>query len=232
LAEVLITLAIIGVIAAITIPSIVANHQKKTLETQFAKAYRTLQQATSLAIAEHGSMDTWDWSDADTNEKKEEFVKKYLVPYMNVVKFCPSEKPQAGMCFPDEPILNLNGTNHGNLGAKTHKQVQMVLADGANITLQIYPNCFAQQSFCMSLCMDSNGFKKPNVYGYDYHCYRYFPQTGEIAPRNLHIDGTYDEQTGRFEKRDYETISQKCKDEKDGYYCAAKIIMDGFKIDF
>ena len=38
LAEVLITLAIIGIIAAITIPSIVANHQKKALETQFTKA--------------------------------------------------------------------------------------------------------------------------------------------------------------------------------------------------
>jgi len=54
LAEVLITLAIIGVIAAITIPSIVANHQKKTLETQFAKAYRTLTNAVNLAVVDHG----------------------------------------------------------------------------------------------------------------------------------------------------------------------------------
>jgi len=83
---VLITLAIIGIIAAITIPSIVANHQKRTLETQFAKSYRTLSQAVNLAVAEHGGIETWDWKETWTAEERDAFVKKYLLPYLNQEK--------------------------------------------------------------------------------------------------------------------------------------------------
>lgn len=39
LAEVLITLAIIGVVAALTIPAIVKNYEKQVIETKLKKAY-------------------------------------------------------------------------------------------------------------------------------------------------------------------------------------------------
>ena len=45
LAEVLITLGIIGIVAALTMPSLVSYYQRKTLETQFKKAYSVLSQA-------------------------------------------------------------------------------------------------------------------------------------------------------------------------------------------
>ena len=45
LAEVLITLGIIGVVAAITLPTLIANYQKKVLETQYKVAVTTLSQA-------------------------------------------------------------------------------------------------------------------------------------------------------------------------------------------
>ena len=95
LAEVLITLAVIGIIAAITIPSLLANHQKRTLETQFAKAYRTLSTAVQLAVAEHGEISTWDWKNAEgamSLEEQDAFVKKYFLPHLNVMKFCPADK--------------------------------------------------------------------------------------------------------------------------------------------
>ncbi len=45
LAEVLITLGIIGVVAAMTMPSLISNYRHKVLETQFKKAYSVLSQA-------------------------------------------------------------------------------------------------------------------------------------------------------------------------------------------
>ncbi len=45
LAEVLITLGIIGVVAASTIPSLVSHYQRKVLETQFKKSYSVLSQS-------------------------------------------------------------------------------------------------------------------------------------------------------------------------------------------
>ena len=50
LAEVLITLVIIGIIAAITIPIVHQNQEKRALYSQFMKTYSTLNQAMTMAI--------------------------------------------------------------------------------------------------------------------------------------------------------------------------------------
>lgn len=54
LAEVLITLGIIGVIAAITIPTLINNYQKQALFNQFKKAYANLNQVWKLTSVELG----------------------------------------------------------------------------------------------------------------------------------------------------------------------------------
>jgi len=54
LAEVLITLGIIGVVAAMTLPTLIAKHQKRVLEKQFIKAYSLISQAAKKAEADLG----------------------------------------------------------------------------------------------------------------------------------------------------------------------------------
>lgn len=54
LAEVLITLGIIGVVAAMTMPSLVANYKKKVYVTQLKKTVSTLEQGFRMALAEDG----------------------------------------------------------------------------------------------------------------------------------------------------------------------------------
>ena len=49
LAEVLITLGIIGVVAALTMPSLIQNKQKKELETAFKKSYANFYNAYNKA---------------------------------------------------------------------------------------------------------------------------------------------------------------------------------------
>ena len=56
LAEVLITLGIIGIVAAITIPSLIKQYQRIVLETQFNKAVSNLHQAVKL------------WQEAETED--------------------------------------------------------------------------------------------------------------------------------------------------------------------
>lgn len=53
LSEVLITLAIIGVIAAITMPALMTNIMNQQVGTSLAKAYNTLENANKLALAEN-----------------------------------------------------------------------------------------------------------------------------------------------------------------------------------
>ena len=57
LAEVLITLGIIGIVAAMTIPGLVTNYKVKVLESKFKKADAVLQQAL-LATANEIGYDT------------------------------------------------------------------------------------------------------------------------------------------------------------------------------
>ena len=54
LAEVLITLGVIGVVAALTLPSVVHKYKSEILKNQFKKSYSTLSQAVLLAREEVG----------------------------------------------------------------------------------------------------------------------------------------------------------------------------------
>ena len=54
LAEVLITLGIIGIVASMTLPSLVAKHRKKVLHTQFLKAYSDIQNAAKRFETDNG----------------------------------------------------------------------------------------------------------------------------------------------------------------------------------
>ena len=57
LAEVLITLGIIGVVAALTIPSLLSNYQKRQYYTKFMKARSSLENALKLYAHERGCDD-------------------------------------------------------------------------------------------------------------------------------------------------------------------------------
>ena len=51
LAEVLITLGIIGIVAAMTMPTLMAHNKKVTIETRLKKSYSIMNQAVTLSIA-------------------------------------------------------------------------------------------------------------------------------------------------------------------------------------
>ena len=91
LAEVLITLGIIGVVAAITIPSLVTNYQKHVVETKLAKFNSTMNQAMRLSMIDNGDPDSWlernhNYSYPETVE----FMNTYFLPYIKYIKTDPS----------------------------------------------------------------------------------------------------------------------------------------------
>ena len=54
LAEVLITLGIIGVVAAMTIPTLIANTNAQKYRSKFKKSISTLSQAARMSQAQYG----------------------------------------------------------------------------------------------------------------------------------------------------------------------------------
>lgn len=67
LSEVLITLGIIGVVAAMTIPPVIQNHKKHVVETKLKKVYSTINQAIKLSEVTFGDVQTWDRDIENTN---------------------------------------------------------------------------------------------------------------------------------------------------------------------
>ena len=59
LAEVLITLGIIGIVAEMTMPALIANYQERVIVSQLKKVYSTLSQADKMAEAEYADISEW-----------------------------------------------------------------------------------------------------------------------------------------------------------------------------
>lgn len=78
LAEVLITLGIIGIVAAMTLPSVINNSRNKQLEAGLKKAYSVIGQALDMYQAETGERITQDTVS----------VKKLLIKYIKTARDC------------------------------------------------------------------------------------------------------------------------------------------------
>lgn len=94
LSEVLITLGIIGIVAAITIPALVKSYHKKITVTRLKQTYSMFQQALKLSELEHGDISQWDIPnviDATASSDRgvsEDFADEYFLKYIKGYKKC------------------------------------------------------------------------------------------------------------------------------------------------
>ena len=96
----LITLGIIGVVAAMTLPILVANYKKQVTVTQLKKAYTEISQAIKLSELQNGDTSSWDFTLSGTD-----FYYRYLQGYFIKNKEVQNRE------FKNEYIVNnLNGT--------------------------------------------------------------------------------------------------------------------------
>jgi len=220
---VLITLSIIGVIAAITIPSLIANHQKTTLETQFAKMYRNLSHVVNMAIAEHGAIDTWDWKNEQyTEEEMNNFVKKYFAPNLNIIKFCPAGG-EAG-CFQNPSYTTMKGTIYSiNMNDTTRPSA--VLADGTMARFNFNTTSGYRRS--LTFQVDINGAKKPNALGRDLFFFAFYPESNDFVPFGIYKV----EEDNTLGKNSREDLENNCINQT-GDVCTALMVMDGFKMNY
>ena len=202
LAEVLITLVIIGVIAALTIPNVINNTKKQEFVTGLKKSYSTLAQVTSQLIAENGSPINWSTSVDD--------IYNLYKPKLVNAKDCGS----GSGCF-EQTFQYLNGNvfNPGWNSMSHHRR--LILGDGTQIVFGGAENDFSQtctatglaatNNICEMIFVDINGQKKPNQWGRDVFAFA-------LTPDGLHPAG-------------YEKVTD-CTKSQNGYDCAAKVLRE------
>ena len=86
LAEVLITLGIIGVVIAMTLPSLIGKWQKQVFVNKVKYTYSILANAFLLAQEEYGDPTQWDWGNAQTYDNNKRVVSTYILPYINTLE--------------------------------------------------------------------------------------------------------------------------------------------------
>ncbi len=184
LAEVLITLGIIGIVAAMTMPTLIAKHKTKETVSKLKKAYSTLSQAYLFAKNEHGTPDYWIEGEPSTWESSSSLVSK-LKPYLNIVKDCGN---QPG-CFWNGKYRLLNGNDWHNIDETSAKgsKYRFMLNDGSSYAIEVYStSCdknygsYPLNETCAQLQVDINGFKAPNTAGKDLFWF-YLTKQGFVA---------------------------------------------------
>lgn len=168
LAEVLITLAIIGVVAALTIPPMVNNIQEAELRHSWKKTYSTYVNATQKIMNDNGGSTLGVNGSDDT-------LRRMYEPYLNVVKICPDPGVLKGVCWhQDAGWFLLDNSPAVNSVAGIFIILQHgpghVLADGTIARYTTYTggfDCDNAHPLCGHILVDVNGFKKPNTVGHD-----------------------------------------------------------------
>lgn len=84
IAEVLITLGIIGVIAALTIPNLIANVQKKSTAMKVKAFYSYINQAVRLSVADNEDPEGWIFPKQKDYDSHEVFLNQYFRPYIQL----------------------------------------------------------------------------------------------------------------------------------------------------
>ena len=179
LAEVLITSGVIGVVAALTLPSVISSYKEKQIVTSLKRANSVLNNAFKLAVDEYGTADTWQL-DTWSNEGSDRLLDKML-PYLNYVKVCRAGKGKG--CIPTGGYgYVFDKDAGGNLSNPETPTARVILNDGMIFNFSSSKaDCSAYDYYCGIIDVDVNGFKKPNLYGYD--VFMFWVAKDKIVPR-------------------------------------------------
>lgn len=224
LAEVLIVLGIIGLIADMTIPTLISSVGEKTATSQLKKSYSTFENAFRMVVADHGSPETWDTGAMDDPVGLNKLLDLFT-PYLMISQKCGTNVG----CFPDVNYKSINGADTGmNLGTSSTMVSKAVLADGSVVGFRIWnPECTSNygnapglKDICGSLWIDINGHKQPNKLGVDLFSF-YYGKRG-VVPRGIKGD------SGGFEQNcDIKNSAAAIGGFYNGSACGAWVLYNG-----
>ena len=211
LAEVLITLGIIGVVATMTLPTLNQKLEDQKNMSTLKKTYSILQQATNLAIAEHETPEYWGM--VDNSVESVTSVYNYYKPFFNMMRECPNKPGCWGY-----PTKYLNGSVYWSAHNTSWYQYAFTLVDGVNVLIDIYPANQIQTLFgidvdydCAVFLVDINADRLPNQIGRDMFAF-------VVTERGMQPAGLNN--------------INNCNVNDMGFQCVSRIIKDGWTIKY
>ena len=214
LAEVLITLGIIGVVAALTIPTLVNNYRKKQFETGLKKEYSVLLQALDMYKQDNET----PLKKEDTDQLHAEFKNK-IKPYLKILVDCGDSQSAVykGLCVRNgdytQDKKHTYKTYSGNIAKEDFfDDGQIILNDGSHLLFENIGN-----GYNVFVSIDVNGYKKlPNKWGEDVFTFQLM-NDGKLLP--MGAEGTIYADENKF-------CSKTSSNVYNGIACANRAIYD------
>ena len=211
LAEVLITLGIIGIVAAMTIPSLMTHFQQEQTTTKLKKTISVINQAYRLSYDEVGE------PESAFDIGAEEYFKTYWAPYIKVLSYCnTAESCGYKSLF---PWKYPNGQNVELQVIAKSARTTFYSMDGVLYVILTTFGDMTQPSY--DIYVDINGGNGPNIMGRDLFVLRRVQKDGGgVRPYGYELTN--------------ENINRYCSKTNQGTgsrYCAEKILRSGWKID-
>ncbi len=217
LAEILITLGVIGVVAAMTLPGVINDTRNKQFEAGFKKGYSVISQAFNMYQADTGVTITADTFYGTTMKDK-------IMPYMKAVKDCGQGQFYKNNIFipaGDDPYKRYDGTQGFGIFAYYAEEGSFILSDGSFVRIfhQVW-------GITCIIVIDVNGLgKKPNRAGFDLFAFE-LTKDGKILPCGS-PDSTYVYDSSLFEGHVANLCSRKYNNSgANGVACAYKALTD------
>ncbi len=213
LAEVLITLVIIGIIAAMTIPTLLNKTNEQETVVAVKKAYSTLGQAYQRMIAEYGEVNPSYFG--STEKERTENFGNIFIQYLNVQKVCgTSTNENCWSTQNDGAYKFFNGNGWWYKWNSSSDYYKLVLNDGSFVGLRLedFGSLGEEpwQKEIGSFFVDVNGDKGPNVLGKD--VFGFWLLQGGVLPIGTAFDTKY-------------PLADECK--VSGRSCTAWVITKG-----
>ena len=187
LAEVLITLGIIGVVASLTLPSVIHQYRKKVLETQFKTAYSFINQAIVMTKQDLGSNSLFD--DYTVYNSKQGFIyaEEFYKAFYKRLKVVGN----ATLKSTDYSIYSDGNVKRYTNGKEfSFEAPEKLLENGMTIRTHIAGSV---DGISISIQVDINGNKGPNRMGHDLFTFKIKDSSDKLIGSKKIRDYTEDE---------------------------------------
>lgn len=180
LAEVLITLGIIGIVAAMTIPILIKNTQDAEFKAALKKDYSILLQAQKQIALNNGG--DFSFAIAGCTTAIHNCLKNAFKSELSIVAECDTGNMSNCLSSPDVKYLN-NDDPTGSTITAYYAGAGLVLKDGTTLAFFLdkadCTNTFytPYTNNCGWMYVDVNGLKPPNQWGKDFYSFLIFADT-------------------------------------------------------
>ena len=221
MAEVLITLGIIGIVAAMTMPMLLAKYQKQVTIERLKKFYSVMANVINLSEAENGEMVYWDFPKDEYDKSMDKFFQRYYLPYMKDARECYSAN-----CFSKEEytINSLSGQDAAGIYLANY-----IVKTNDGMYIYFLPNTLNGYIW---MFVDINAHQKPNQVGRDIFVFDIYGHPNYSDRKNYYLKFW----GSNYYKTTEDLITSapygcnKSGEKFSGFLCGALIFRSGWKI--